>query len=187
MVTPRAGWLCLLLSTAATGCGPAAPPAASPSGPAQAPVKPAHPGLAFDDGVVCPAGPRSAVDACLAEHAWCARDVDPLDPALPDLVVVATHGAVDCVGYYLLAAAGGQWVPLQEVHRYAHHDPIYDKLTVVTMRDETVAGHRVTRLAFTIELVPSQTDDSPGAPPADREEHRTLSCTWPAAGFPRCE
>jgi hypothetical protein len=188
MVKPRAGWLCLLVSTAPTGCGPAAPPAAAPSGHAPAPVTPARPALAFDDGGVCPAGPRSAVDACLAEHAFCARDVTPLAPALPDLVVVVTHGAVDCAGYYLLAAAGGQWKPLREVHRYAHHDPVYDRLRVVSMRDETVAGHRVTRLAFAIELVPSETDGSPGASPSGPEpEHRALSCTWPAAGFPSCE
>jgi hypothetical protein len=106
MVKPRAGWLCLLVSTAATGCGQAAPPAASPSEHAPAPMKPARPALALDDGIVCPVGPRSAVDACLGEHAFCARDVTPLAPALPDLVVVVTHGAVDCAGYYLLAAAG---------------------------------------------------------------------------------
>jgi len=181
MVKPRAGWLCLLVSTAAPGCGPTAPPAVSPSEHAPAPAKPA---LALLDGFACPAGPRSAVDACLAEHAFCARDVTPLEPALPDLVVVVTHGAVDCAGYYLLAATGGQWAALQEVHHYTHHDPLYDALRVVSMRDETVAGHRVTRLAYTIELVPSETDGSAGAP---EPEHRALSCTWPAAGFPRCE
>lgn len=181
MVKPRAGWLCLLVSTAATGCGQTAPPAVSP--PEHAPAA-ARPALALDDGSVCPAGPRSAVDACLAEHAFCARDVTPLDPALPDLVVVVTHGAVDCAGYYLLAAAGGQWAALQEVHRYTHHDPRYDAMAVVSMRDETVAGHRVTRLAYTIELVPSEADGSDRAP---QPEHRALSCTWPAAGFPRCE
>jgi hypothetical protein len=185
MLKPRAGWLCLLVSTALTGCGQPTSPVASPLEHAPAPVKRARPALAFDDRIVCPAGPRSAVDACLAAHAFCARDVTPLDPALPDLVVVVTHGAVDCAGYYLLAAAGGQWAPLQEVHRYTHHDPRYGDLVVVGMRDEMVAGQRITRLAYTIELVPSETD---GARPSGPElDHRALSCTWPSAGFPSCE
>jgi hypothetical protein len=56
------------------------------------------------------------------------------------------------------------------------------------MRDETVAGHRVTRLAYTVELVPSETDGSPDAPLSEpAPEQLALSCTWPAAGFPTCE
>ena len=165
-----------IICVAAAGCWRSSPPPAAPISPAPAPA------LALDDGTVCPPGPRGVVDACLAEHAFCARDVTPLEPALPDLVVVLTHGAIDCAGYYLLAAAGGRWAPIVEVHRYTHHDPRFGSLAMTGAHDEMVKGHRVTRLAFTIELVPD--DSAIEAPPP---EHHDLSCTWPATGFPTCQ
>ena len=124
---------------------------------------------------MCPPGPRSALEACLADHAFCAREVTPLDPALSDLVVVITHGAIDCAGYYLLAASGGRWTALQEVHRHRHHDPRYGALAVTSVRDEKAGGHRVTRLAYTIELV------------GEEPEHQEFTCTWPATGVPICQ
>ena len=119
------------------------------------------------------------MDSCLAEHAFCARDVTPLDPALPDLVVVVSHGAVDCAGYYVLAAFDGQWTALQELHRYTHHDPSYGPLEVTDVHDEQIGGHRVTRLAYTIEIVAANTEDSS----PDRHQ---LVCSWPLVGVPRC-
>ena len=47
--------------------------------------------LTLDDGAACPPGPWSAVTACLAEHAYCARDALRLEPAAQDLVVVMTY------------------------------------------------------------------------------------------------
>jgi hypothetical protein len=181
MVTSRVGWSCLFVAVMACGH-----PAASPLQNAAAPAK--TPALTLEDGAVCPPGPRSALDACLAEHAFCARDVTPLDHALPDLVVVITHGAIDCAGYYLLAASGGQWSALQEVHRYGHHDPRYGSLAVTGARDEHAGGHRVTHIAYTIEVVPSYDEESGDPPPEEQPpEQHELVCTWPAAGVPSCQ
>lgn len=151
------------------------PPIATP---AELPVRSAvAPKLALADGFVCPPGPRATVETCLAEHGFCARDVTSLEPALADLTAVITTGAIDCAGYYLLAADRGQWAPIKELHARRHHDPFERNLRLTKMTDTWQGEQRTTRIEYS--LVPTD-DPSMASSSAD-------VCAWPAAGWPTCE
>jgi hypothetical protein len=137
------------------------------------------PPIEFDDHGVCNPSPRKQLDACLAEHGFCARDVTEIS-ATADLAVVQTHGAIDCAGNYLLARSGDTWAAIEDIYNEAHHDPRYGAFALVSIHDETAGGKRITHIDYTVETYTDQ-----GEPDPDPEK-RSLTCTWPASGWPTC-
>jgi hypothetical protein len=126
----------------------------------------------------CPPSARPALEKCLSEHGAYEGDAAEVDGGkLADLALIRI-GNGQGTDVYVIAQRGGVWRAVKNAFYEQGHGKASGTLTLKGIKDEQIAGARVSRIDYhTAETVEDHTD----------EADAVMCCAWPAEGMPACE